>query len=113
MSAIWYHNDTQKIELEMTREELAKSKGEISTPIEPLKTFYLAENYHQKYRLQRYPELMKKFQSYYPEFERFNNSMAAARLNGLIGGNGPRSLIDEEIGSYGFPREELQRLFGG
>jgi len=53
-SAVFYHNDEQKIIFEKSREYLIKSgryKGEIVTEIVPAKKFYPAEEYHQKYLL--------------------------------------------------------------
>ena len=49
---IFYHNETQKLAAERSKENLAKSeryKDAVVIPIEPYKNFYLAENYHQNY----------------------------------------------------------------
>ena len=51
-SAIFYHSVTQKKTAYRAREEVAKSgkwKRPIVTEIEPVKTFFKAEEYHQKY----------------------------------------------------------------
>ncbi len=49
-SVIFYHNDRQKALAEKSkREAQAMFKDPIVTAIEPLKAFYLAENYHQDY----------------------------------------------------------------
>jgi len=51
-SGIFYHNDAQKVEAERIKEKLDKEKKfsrPIVTQIEPAKTFYKAEEYHQKY----------------------------------------------------------------
>jgi peptide-methionine (S)-S-oxide reductase len=49
-SAIWYFDDEQK---RLAEESLAKVqaeiKGTIRTAVEPAKTFYDAEDYHQQY----------------------------------------------------------------
>jgi len=51
-SAIFYLNEAQRVEAEKSKAELAKS-GRFSkplvTPIQPAKTFYAAEEYHQDY----------------------------------------------------------------
>jgi len=49
-SAIFYHNEIQKNIAERSMElEQKKYDKKIATKIEPLKKFYLAEAYHQKY----------------------------------------------------------------
>ncbi len=82
--------------------------GTVTTPVEPLNKFYLAENYLQKYRLQSKRVLMSIFQTMYPAFEDFNNSTAAARLNAFAVGDGSKRLFEEEVDQYGFPREQLE-----
>jgi peptide methionine sulfoxide reductase msrA/msrB len=52
VSAIFYHNEDQQEEAESSKNELLESKRfeeEIVTMIEPAKTFYKAEDYHQDY----------------------------------------------------------------
>jgi len=51
-SAIFYHNDAQKAEAEKVIAELTADKvfsSPIVTTLEPLQTFYAAEDYHQNY----------------------------------------------------------------
>lgn len=51
-SVIFYHNDQQKVLSEKYKEELNKSGAwarPVVTAVEPFKTFYTAENYHQNY----------------------------------------------------------------
>ena len=108
-SAIWYHDAEQKEALERSLAEVSeKFDGGVTTAIEPLGTFYLAENYHQKYRLQSNRKLLKAFGEFYPDFNDFNNSTAAARINGFISGNGSRKLFEAESESYGFDSELLK-----
>ena len=116
MSAIWYHDSDQQQTLLEQRDELQKSNGALTTPVEQLQTFYLAEDYHQKYRLQNYPDAMQRFETWYPDFTDFINSTAAARLNGLIRsgiGMAQNSIIRKEADQYGFEQEELHRLIHG
>jgi peptide-methionine (S)-S-oxide reductase len=83
MSAIWHDGNSQREVIYSAREKLAEqSLGRIQTPVMSLDTFYLAEDYHQKYRLQRNAKLMDRFSLIYPRFVDFVNSTAAARLNG-------------------------------
>jgi peptide-methionine (S)-S-oxide reductase len=51
-SAIFYHSDTQKIAAEKKIEELkieGQFAGPIVTQVTPARTFWLAEEYHQRY----------------------------------------------------------------
>lgn len=51
-SAVFYHNDAQRVKAEYYKEELNKSGSfpkPIVTVIEPIRNFYAAEDYHQNY----------------------------------------------------------------
>lgn len=51
-SAIFYHNENQRITATASKDRLQKSgkyKREIVTEIKPATTFYMAEDYHQRY----------------------------------------------------------------
>ena len=111
MSAIWCH-DAQQQEFNQGLLAAANDRfdGGVTTPVERLKEFYLAEDYHQKYRLQSKHGLMQVFETMYPRFNDFNNSTAAARLNAFAAGDGTRRLFEEEVGQYGFPREQLESV---
>ncbi len=64
MSAIFYHNEEQKKLALQTKEQIAAKLGrEVFTSILPAAEFYLAEDYHQKYRLQQKRDLMKEFRA--------------------------------------------------
>ncbi len=111
MSAIWYHDNEQRLVLEKQLTETAHDQGrDLTTQVLPLRMFFLAENYHQKYRLQSRKALMKKFKLFYPDFDDFNNSTAAARLNGMVGGNRVLQLFKAEGATYGFDFDELKSL---
>lgn len=111
MSAIWFHDNDQRLALEKQQSETIRKHGqELKTQVLPFNGFYLAENYHQKYRLQSRRVLMKTFNEFYPSFNDFNNSTAAARLNGMVGGNRVLQLFKEEGESYGFDFETLKQL---
>jgi len=84
--------------------------------IVPYTEFYLAEDYHQKYRLRLDPELMEGFSVMYADKSDFVASTAAARVNGYIGGNGDLSTLQEEMAGYGLSaagREKLMRIAEG
>ncbi len=111
MSAVFYGNEEQKKLALKTRDRAAARVGRpITTEVLPLGTFYLAEDYHQKYRLRSRRDLMREFQAMYPNDADFVNSTAAARVNGFLGGNGSATLLDKEIDSYGLSPEGTARL---
>lgn len=111
MSAIWYHDESQQeFVLGLLTAANDRFEGGVTTTVEPLEAFTLAENYHQKYRLQSKRGLMKVFRTMYPAFEDFNNSTSAARLNAFAAGHGSRRLFDQEVDLYGFSREELESV---
>lgn len=101
MSAILTRDDEQRRLAEESRDRLSAVVGTIYTRIEPLETFFMAEEYHQKYRLRNAPPLFRELRGYYPDADEFRDSTAAARLNGYLDGNGTCSELDAEIDSYG------------
>ncbi len=86
-SRIFYHTELQKKLAEETKERYEDEHGEIYTKILPAETFWVAEDYHQKYRLRQRKDLMENFSNYSPE--EFINSTAAARMNGFVMGHLP------------------------
>jgi methionine-S-sulfoxide reductase len=112
MSAIFHHNDEQKRLAAETRErEAMKRGGRIFTEILPFTRFFLAEDYHQKYRLRHEPDLMKEFRRMYPEGDEFVYSTAAARVNGYLEGYGTPERLQAEMRSLGLSPEGSKELF--
>lgn len=109
MSAIFYHNDSQKQQAEATRDRHAAQAGTIYTEIQPISTFYLAEDYHQKYNLRRHPELTKELESVYNSVE-FTNSTVAARLNGYVSGYGDGDRFHAELPEFGLSEPAQKTL---
>jgi peptide-methionine (S)-S-oxide reductase len=119
MAIIFYHTDEQKrLAMETRDREAARTDAKIFTEIVPFSGFYLAEDYHQKYRLQQVPELMQEFEDMYLDADDFVNSTAAARVNGYLGGHGTFEGLQAEIDRLGLSpagREKLMdivRAFG-
>jgi len=111
MSAVFYHNDAQKkLALETRDHEQAKRGARVTTEILPVRVFYVAEDYHQKYVLRQESSLMKEFKAMYPDPKDFMNSTAAARVNGYLGGHGSKELIRKEMDQLGLSPEARQRL---
>ena len=110
-AVIFYHNEEQKrLALASKEEEAAKRKETIYTEVLPFTGFTLAEDYHQKYRLQQESDLLGEFDAIYPSMKDFVNSTAVARVNGFLGGYGSPELLKKEIDSYGLSASSKKRL---
>lgn len=94
-SKIFYLDGKQKQLAEETKQEHENAK----TEVQELEEFYVAENYHQKYRL-RHSHLMKNFESMSPE--EFRDSPLAAKANAFAAG-----YMSEE--DYTMYKQELAR----
>ena len=116
MNVLFYQNERQE-ELAMVSKERLISyitgkffRRKIYTQILPASTFYLAEDYHQKYLLQKNASLMSEFRAIYPNFMDLVNSTAVARVNGYLGRNGTRSQLESELASLGLSPVGQQQL---
>jgi len=110
-SVIFYHNDEQKRQAIESRDRLeAETDRKIYTEIVRAPTFYIAEDYHQKYYLQQLRELADEFMAIYPEFNDYVNSTAVARVNGYAGGYGTKETLHKELESLGLSPEGIDRV---
>ena len=110
-SIIFYHNEDQKRLAEASMDREAENRGKsIYTEIMPFVHFYLAETYHQKYRLQQVPALLSEYRAIYPQDEEFINSTATARVNGYVGGYGTLAALQAEIEDLGLSQRAQQEL---
>ncbi|KAK7083058.1 hypothetical protein SK128_020273 [Halocaridina rubra] len=100
MSAIFYHDEDQKRVAEESMKVQQKHMNRpITTHILPMKSFYEAEDYHQKYLLQRHGFLINAL-DIDPGEELIQNHVAA-RINGYIGGYGTIPRFDSEWQKWG------------
>jgi len=111
MSIIFFHDELQKSEILRSMEKWEEeNSNKIQTLVIPIKVFYLAENYHQKYSLKMHSDILEEFKRYYPDDKDLINSTAAARVNGFLAGWGASPQL-EEIGSLlGLTEQSLEKV---
>ena len=110
MSAVFYDDDHQKKLALETRDQEAARRHVPASTIQPLNRFYVAEDYHQKFRLRQQDDLMREFRSLYPDAGDFMNSTAAARINGYLGGQGSQAALRKELPELGLSPAAERRL---
>ena len=102
MHAIFYHDvQQQTLALESLDAVANAGPARVETKILPLRSFTLAEDYHQKYLLKQQAELKGEMQRYYPRHQAFVDSTAVARLNGYSGGYGSDKQLKRDIDRLG------------
>jgi len=110
-SIVFYHDEEQRrLAVETKEREAARLGAPVQTEIVPAAEFYLAEGYHQKYRLQQSRALVEEFRRIYPDDGSFIDSTAAARVNGYLGGHGTLEALDAELDDLGLSPEASRKL---
>ncbi|MFW6071640.1 MAG: peptide-methionine (S)-S-oxide reductase MsrA [Candidatus Bipolaricaulota bacterium] len=112
---LFYQNEEQKVIAESSKERLSEElDGGIQTRVTELKNFYLAEQYHQKYRLKQNRRFIDELREIYPDPNELTDSTAAARLNGYLAGYGSSDSVEANLGKLGLSedaRAELEERF--
>lgn len=112
MSIIFYHDEEQRQQATASKARQEAKQGQIFTELRPFSNFYLAEDYHQKYSLQRVGVIADELWAIYPNTADFANSTAATRLNGYLDGFGSAEQLQAEIDDLGLSpsaREVLEK----
>jgi methionine-S-sulfoxide reductase len=113
MNAIFYHDMHQQQMAIESKAALEQIMGRtVNTEVLPLRTFTMAEDYHQKYILKSHNDLKNEMSRIYPLHRDFVNSTATARLNGYAGRNGSREQLTREIDRLGLSVEGKAVLTG-
>ena len=111
MNAVFYQNEHQRQLAIESRDRVAKTIGAaVRTQIVPIRSFTLAEDYHQKYLLKRHGDLKNEVSRIYPNHHDFINSTAVTRLNGYAGGHGSPTQLSQEIETLGLSPQGIQEL---
>ncbi len=85
-----------------------RTQRPVLTAVEPLETFWLAEDYHQKYSLRRHGDLLAAFHAYTPR--ELVDSTVAARLNAYVAGQGTAAQLATELESFGLTESLRSRV---
>ncbi len=111
MSAIFCH-DAQQMDMahEVKSQFETRWGASLHTEIRPHVPFYRAEDYHQKYRLQRRPAILNDLQACYPDFQALVDSPTAARLNAFLGGALSKARLGPELAQFGLAPETQSLL---
>lgn len=94
MRAVYVHDDAQAHAVAQSLEAIRTQAAELSphvqiqTPVLPATPFFVAEDYHQKYRLQQERVLMEALEPRFSTLPELRDSTAAARINGFLAGYG-------------------------
>jgi peptide-methionine (S)-S-oxide reductase len=111
MHAIFYHSEKQRQLAMASKAAVEKKIGRrAKTEVVPLRTFTMAEDYHQKYILKQDYELRREMSRIYPLARDFVDSTAVARLNGYAGGYGSIAQLSREIDLLGLSDAGKQAL---
>lgn len=99
--AVWYGSDEQKDLAEKAKIAAEKHIGKkVTTDVEPLGVFTLAEDYHQKYYLRSTP-LWREYTAIYPKMAELLGSTAVSRVNGYMTAFGASATLEREIDQLG------------
>lgn len=110
MNAVFYHDETQEQLALASKLALEKKLGrKVRTSVLPVRSFYRAEDYHQKHFLKRRHGLFNELTRIYENHHDLVDSTAAARMNGYAGGYGSSDQLSHEIGRLGLT-EKGKRL---
>lgn len=108
LSALFYHDAQERGVMQRSLDaEEARRGRQIHTELIPLDRFHLAEDYHQKYFLQKDRALTAELEARAGGFWEMVDSTAAARVNAILGGETIQESLEEL--QITLPRAALSR----
>jgi len=111
MSAIFTHGSEQeRVARQVMQRVQAATNRTVQTQVLPAETFYLAEDYHQKYALRGNGTLFAEFKAMYPDFWDLVDSAAASRVNAYLYGFGTAEQLAAELDRLGLSEAGRQAL---
>jgi len=111
MSAVFHHDAEQERLAREAKAALERELGKtVYTETIPAATFYMAEDYHQKYGLQGNRSVMDEYRRMYPDFWDIVDSTSATRANAYLYGYGTVEQLRSELDRLGLSREAQGRL---
>jgi methionine-S-sulfoxide reductase len=111
MNAVFFHDDRQQQLARDAKAAVEKKIGQrVKTEVVPLRTFTMAEDYHQKYIIKQHYDLKAEMSRIYPLHRDFVDSTAVARLNGYASGHGSKNQFENEIDRLGLSAEGQKTL---
>jgi peptide-methionine (S)-S-oxide reductase len=113
MNAVFYHDDRQQQLAMASKSAVEKKIGQrVKTEVAPLRTFTMAEDYHQKYIIKQHYDLKAEMSRIYPLHRDFVDSTAVARLNAYASGHGTKDQFqvrDRPPGIDGCGKKDVDR----
>jgi len=111
MHAVFYHNEEQHRWALTSKAAVEQKIGHtVKTEVVSVRSFTMAEDYHQKYILKSHQALRSEMAHIYTNPQDFVDSPAVARLNGYAGGHGSSDQLSREIDILGLSAEGKKRL---
>jgi peptide-methionine (S)-S-oxide reductase len=115
-AVLWTHGESQARTAGKRVAALEKARGKkVATEVAEATTFWIAEDYHQKYRLRSHRKLLRVLLGEEASGEAVRDSTLAARVNGWLAGHGTKEQIAEAIERFELSeaaRAELARALG-
>ncbi|MFT4626454.1 MAG: peptide-methionine (S)-S-oxide reductase [Myxococcota bacterium] len=110
-SAIFVHSEAERHAAERSIAVTEAKLGRpVHTAVEDASRFWQAEDYHQKYRLQRESWAWRELRAAYPDMRDLVRSTAAARLNAWVSDHGEVAQLERELPLVGLSPAAQKQL---